>query len=260
MSYRRRTWSAIDRQKAGYRKTLRPVFMKALEDQIQPLYTAIEQATNITHVEVPQLSDDAIVRAYKQLYHSTAADFARQDRRASKSRAGIEILKDEDQMMDDIIARKIDEYLAMEMGSTITAIGDTSEVLLKRLLDNLIPEIIDQGIGGGAAQTMLRDRIKSQWHKARYFRTERIVRTEVNRAANFGSIEGVKSTEFPHDKIWMSSFAATSRAGHMAADNQRVDINEVFDVDGEALDYPGDPAGSAGNTINCLCSMTYETK
>jgi len=239
---------------------MRPVFMKALEDQIAPLYAVINQATNITHVEVPQLSDEAIRTAYKRLYFSTAADFARQDRRASKSRAGIEILKNEEQMMDDIIARKIEEYLATEIGTTITAIGDTSEVLLKRLLDDLIPEIIDQGIGGGAAQTMLRDQIKSQWHKARYFRTERIVRTEVNRAANWGSLEGVKSTEFPHDKVWMSSFAATSRAGHMAADNQKVDINEMFDIDGEDLQYPGDPGGSASNTINCLCSLTYEIK
>jgi len=37
-------------------------------------------------------------------------------------------------------------------------------------------------------------------------------------------------------------------------------MEEPFDVDGEDLQYPGDPAGSAGNTINCLCSMTYETK
>jgi len=234
--------------------------MKALEVQIQPLYEAIDQTGNITHVEVPQLSDEPIKQGYKQLYMATAFEFAKFDRRQAKSMRGVEILKDEDEIIEDMIFRAIDVYLGTEIAETITAIGDTTEVLLKKLLDDLIPEILETGIGGGAAQTALRDRIKSEWHRARYFRTERIVRTEVNRAANWGSLKGVQSTEFPHDKVWLAAFTAGSRASHMDADNQRVDIKESFDVDGEDLEYPGDPGGSAGNTINCLCSMTYETK
>jgi len=260
MSFRRRTWRSIDRRKASFRRAMRPVFMKALEVQIQPLYEAIDQTGNITHVEVPQLSDEAIKGAYKQLYMATAFEFAKFDRRQAKSMRGVEILKDEDEIIEDLILQAIDNYLITDMGTTITAIGDTSEVLLKNLLDDLIPEILETGIGGGAAQTALRDRVKSEWHRARYFRTERIVRTEVNRAANFGSLKGVQSTEFPHDKVWLAAFTAGSRASHMDADNQKVDSNEPFVVDGEDLQYPGDPAGSAGNTINCLCSMIYETK
>ena len=234
--------------------------MKALEDQIAPLYQAIDEAGDITHIEVPEMNQDPIERAYKQLYMATALEFARYDRRQAKSMAGAKILKDEDEIIEDIITMAINDYLATEVGLTITAIGDTSKVLIQRLLDDLVPEILDSGIGGGAAQTALRDRIKSEWHRARYFRTERIVRTEVNRASNWGSLKGVQSTEFPHDKVWIAAFTANSRASHMEADNQKVDINEDFDVDGEKLQYPGDPAGSAGNTINCLCSMTYETK
>jgi len=261
MSFRRRTWRSIDRRKASFRRAMRPVFMKALEVQIQPLYEAIDQTGNITHIEVPQLSDEPIKQGYKQLYMATAFEFAKFDRRQAKSMRGVEILKDEDEIVEDLILQAIDSYLITDMGTTITAIGDTSKVLLKSLLDKLIPEILETGIGGGAAQTALRDRIKSEWHRARYFRTERIVRTEVNRAANFGSLKGVQSTGFPHNKIWLSAMMATSRASHMEADNQSVDSNEPFVVDGEDLQYPGDPSiASAGNTINCLCSMTYETK
>jgi len=239
---------------------MRPVFMKALDKQIQPLYEAIDQTGNITHLEVPQLDPGPVKGAYKHLYMATAFEFAKFDRRQAKSMRGVEILKDEDAIIEDLILQAIENYLITDMGSTITAIGDTSEVLLKKLLDDLIPEILETGIGGGAAQTMLRDRIKSEWHRARYFRTERIVRTEVNRAANWGSLKGVQSTAFPHNKGWLAAFTANSRAAHMEADNQWIDINEPFVVDGEDLQYPGDPAGSAGNTINCFCSMTYETK
>ncbi|GAF75255.1 unnamed protein product [marine sediment metagenome] len=239
---------------------MRPVFMKALETQIQPLYEAINGTSNISHIEVPQLDPGPIKGAYKQLYMATAFEFAKFDRRQAKSMRGVEILKDEDAIIEDLILQAIDGYLITDMGTTITAIGDTSEVLLKNLLDKLIPEIMESGIGGGAAQTALRDRIKSEWHRARYFRTERIVRTEVNRAANFGSLKGVQSTEFPHNKVWLAAFTAGSRASHMDADSQRVDQYEAFSVDGEDLQYPTDPGGSAGNTINCLCSLTYETK
>jgi hypothetical protein len=33
-----------------------------------------------------------------------------------------------------------------------------------------------------------------------------------------------------------------------------------FDIGGEALMYPGDPAGSAGQVINCRCAMGWVVK
>ena len=121
-----------------------------------------------------------------------------------------------------------------------------------------MPEIIEQGIGTGAAQTMLRDKIGSAWHKARYYRTERIVRTEVGRAANWGSIKGVRSVGVNQNKHWVSAYSSNSRPHHMT--DQMVDIDEMFDIGGEDLDYPLDPAGSAANTINCKCALVYSSK
>jgi hypothetical protein len=34
-------------------------------------------------------------------------------------------------------------------------------------------------------------------------------------------------------------------------------MDEPFEVDGELLDYPGDPTGSAANVINCRCAVGY---
>ncbi len=257
MSYRARTWRSIDRRKARYRAKSRPIFMKALEKQIAPLYEIIGM-TDINNIIVPELDNEPILDAYKALYMSAALDFAKFDRRQAKSMAGVEILKDEDEIMADIIMGEIMDYLATDVGSTIVAIGDTSKELLRKLLGDLVPEIIEQGYGAGAAQTMLRDRVKSEWHRMRYFRTERIVRTETNRACNWGSIKGVRSTGIAYNKQWLASFV--QREFHMIIDGQEVDINDFFDVDGESLDFPGDPGGSAKNTINCGCSMTYDVK
>jgi len=251
---RKRLWRIIDRQKASYRTKMKPVFIRAFDDQIQPLYERIMETSDIRDIEVPPLDDHVIADAYKRLYMTTALPFAMDKIRQRKW------TKSEEEIFEDLIMQNILNYLEIHAGETVVAAGNTSIILIEKLLKRLTPEIIEQGVGVGQAQTMLRDAIKSEWHKAKYFRTERIVRTEVNRASNWGSLEGVKSTGIPHNKIWISAFAQDSRSEHMDADGQQVDINEPFIVGGEELHYPGDPKGSAGNTINCLCSTYEEAK
>jgi hypothetical protein len=34
-------------------------------------------------------------------------------------------------------------------------------------------------------------------------------------------------------------------------------MDQAFEVGGEMLMYPGDPAGSAGNVINCRCAISH---
>lgn len=254
---RPRKWQTINRRRGAFRAKLRPVFMRALEKQIKPLLDLIK-TTDINHIEVPDLDNEPIQKAYERLYHIVAIDSAMSDRKLVKANNGIAILKGEDEIINDLIMAEIGEYLATEVGMTITAIGNTSKVMLQNLLKEIVPEIIEQGIGTGAAQTMLRDQIKSAWHKARYYRTERIVRTEVGRAANWGSITGVRSVGVNQNKHWVSAYAANSRPEHMT--DQMVDIDEMFDIGGEDMDYPLDPSGSAANTVNCKCCLVYSNK
>lgn len=252
-------WAARNRLQGQYRKRFRPIFMVAFEKQIQPLYDAIMQTPNIQNIHIPILSNEPIEEAYRKLYYKTAYDAAKRDRAAFKAMAGFGMKKDnEEEIMDDIIMGKIQSYLKNDLGSQITAVGDTSVELIQKLLDELVPEIIESGVGAGEAQTMLRDKIKSAWHRARYYRTERIVRTEVNRAHNFGSIEGIRSLEISMEKQWLPSGAADPREWHQV--NDVVDINEPFIIGGEPLDYPVDPGGSPENTINCSCGIVYRVK
>jgi hypothetical protein len=260
MSYHARLWKTIDRRKASYRSKMRPVFREALEKHIRPVYEKIEETSNIEFFEIPPLDIEPISDAYKRLYMSTALDFAMFDRHQAQKSVKMQIKQGEEEIYESLIMDHILVYLRDYVGSEIVAAGNTSVLLIQKLCDKIIPEIVEQGLGAGQAQTMLRDRIKSAWHEMKYFRTERIVRTEVNRAASWGSLEGIKSTEIDHDKVWLSALAQQSRDWHTAADGQKVGMNESFDIGGEALQYPGDPAGSAGNVINCLCSMTYEVK
>jgi len=254
---RRQRWKILDRKKSAYRRHTKPLFLKAFDLQILPLFEKIKETSDIRDIVVPPLNDKPIEEAYKRLYLITASDYAMLQRMEFRKKD-----VSEDEVFKALMYDEIINYLKIHKGATITAAGDTSVELIQRMIDKMVPEIIDQGIGGGAAQTMLRDQIGSAWHEMKRFRTERIVRTEVNRASNWGSLEGAKSVGIDQDKVWLSSFAPDSRETHNMADGQRVDINEPFIVGGESLMHPLDLSlgATAGNTINCLCGIYYKVK
>lgn len=57
-------------------------------------------------------------------------------------------------------------------------------------------------------------------------------------------------------KSWDASMDARTREAHLDADEEYTDgipFDQPFIVDGEPLMYPGDPSGSAANTIQCRC-------
>lgn len=55
-------------------------------------------------------------------------------------------------------------------------------------------------------------------------------------------------------RVWVAILDDRTRDWHAEADGQEVGIDEPFIVNGEELDYPGDPNGSDENIINCRCA------
>lgn len=82
-------------------------------------------------------------------------------------------------------------------------------------------------------------------------RAETITRTEIARVQNAATQARQEQTVkagVPLKKRWTG---CSSRPEHLAVEGQIRDVDEPFDVGGEQLMYPGDPAGSPGNIINC---------
>jgi len=65
-------------------------------------------------------------------------------------------------------------------------------------------------------------------------------------------------TDIKMVKVWLSDFGENAREEHMDVDGQTRPLAQAFEVDGEQLEYPGDPSGSAENVINCKCVIGYE--
>lgn len=84
---------------------------------------------------------------------------------------------------------------------------------------------------------------------------ETIARTETLSSSNAGTLFGYEQTGIIQKKEWLATMDGKTRDAHMTADGQTVGIDESFKVDGEGLQYPGDPSGSASNIINCRCTL-----
>jgi hypothetical protein len=89
-------------------------------------------------------------------------------------------------------------------------------------------------------------------------RAQTIAQTAATPGFEVGQVQAYTDAGIPF-KGWLSRRDGKVRTGvfdHVEPDEskQRVKIADPFLVSGESLMFPGDPAGSAGNVINCRCS------
>lgn len=93
-------------------------------------------------------------------------------------------------------------------------------------------------------------------------RAKLIARTELAGAVNGGSLASVQivsaATGDRYHKEWLVGFGARHprHETYTGLDGQKVGLDELFDVGGEQLEYPGDPAGSPEEVCNCLVGET----
>lgn len=92
-------------------------------------------------------------------------------------------------------------------------------------------------------------------------RAETITRTEVLRMNSIAADARMKSSAAAVADLgwllareWDTAKDLRVREAHAEAQGQLRDTETPFEVDGEELQYPRDPNGSAENVINCRCS------
>lgn len=92
---------------------------------------------------------------------------------------------------------------------------------------------------------------------------ERLIRTDLGRIFSLAGQDRMSQSKKAMGgkglkKYWLSFSDDRTREEHAQAGDDygpddAIDVDEAFEVDGEQLMYPGDPNGSADNTINCRC-------
>lgn len=149
-----------------------------------------------------------------------------------------------------IVDAAIADWIKTYAPRRITEVTHTTENDIRRIVANARVEGLSE-----------RDTAKLIRHAAPIksaSRAQTIARTEAHGSSQGISLDVANKTDIPMVKVWLTNISDRTRDQHIDADGQKRPLNQPFDVDGEAMEYPGDPAGSAENVINCRCVIGYE--
>ena len=138
-------------------------------------------------------------------------------------------------------------------GQRVTSVSGTAKNTLIAVTTRLMKDPDFQKEGSQSKGRIL----KGQFAGYSKYQSERLVRTEATNAANYATLTSASDLFAGSEmmKQWIAGRDARVRPAHQAAQGQIVPFNKKFLVGGESLNHAGDPAGSAGNVINCRCSV-----
>ena len=190
---------------------------------------------------------DQLEREFQRMAAQAAVTFGGRVLEQGKA-AGLILERKED--FAQMMMRLALQYVGQEaVRRKITSIAETTRARIVSLVDQGYRE----GLGVAEIARGIRDRIPGMSQ----LRGALIARTETHGAANFGADVAARETGLNLRKEWVSAADERTREDHGAADGQIVGMDDAFDVGGESLMYPGDPAGSPENVINCRCSVAH---
>jgi len=141
------------------------------------------------------------------------------------------------------------DFLRQYGGLKITQITGTT-------LDD-INSVVSQGITDGLSELEIGRLVYLVAPTKGASRAQTIARTESHQAANVTAQGTANAAGLTMRRQWVSASGERTRKDHREANGQTVDMHEPFKVGGENLMYPGDPAGSAKNVINCRCAVVF---
>lgn len=133
----------------------------------------------------------------------------------------------------------------------VDAISKRELILSKstETLRNRVKKTLEKGVENSETIHQLQDRLRNDFNSFSGARALMVARTEVAAATNTArnltfQEEGVDSTE------WITARDEAVRDSHAAQDGDKAAVGTPF---ANGLLYPGDPAGDAGEVINCRC-------
>jgi len=249
-------WEAFVKRVEEQEKQFAKKAEKYLKDQADRVKEKLEKETDPETINAGRLFDeekevDRYINRFRGDYIFIAQEGGEAGLRTSEGK--LYTLESKDIFKEDNPFNLNPEQLA-ELERMIFESGTLiNGVTLKKIFDLLAMGMAENWTVNEFAQN-----ISGKLSELSVSRSMTIARTESAKVDNWGQVEGYKENEYVERKGWLSAFTSESRDSHMDASDQVVDLKEAFIVDGEELQYPGDPSGSAGNIINCLCATFPE--
>lgn len=239
-------------------KAMRDAKWKSLMDPILPIMGRASRAVKNYYFDVEQTilkkvnkaMADPVNKEIKQV-DDLDLDFVEQSFNEQRLQRTLQpILRDS--IVLGIGAGSLPEETILSMiasrGNKITGINDNA----KQVVLNGLRSVLDQAIKEGWTEQERADAINASIKETmgqNKKNAKTIARTETHGAYEEGRYESIKETQ-PPKKMWLESRDDKVRHEHKI-DGETVGFDEPFS---NGLQYPLDPAGDAGNVINCRCT------
>jgi SPP1 gp7 family putative phage head morphogenesis protein len=126
-----------------------------------------------------------------------------------------------------------------------------------------INSAITQGILQGESIDKIAQRLAATVTDMSHTSAIRNARTMTTSAQNGGRIDSYKRAESMGIKmlqVWMATLDSRTRHEHRLLDGQKRKVGEAFEVEGEKIFFPGDPAADPALVYNCRCTLVGEVE
>lgn len=126
-----------------------------------------------------------------------------------------------------------------------------------------INSAITQGILQGESIDKISQRLAATVTDMSHTSAIRNARTMTTSAQNGGRIDSYKRAEGMGIKmlqVWMATLDSRTRHEHRQLDGQKRKVGEAFEVEGEKIFFPGDPAADPALVYNCRCTLIGEVE
>lgn len=157
-----------------------------------------------------------------------------------------------DRKQNDLFQEFINSWLTEHAAERATTLTESQKISVRSIITSLQKEEL---IGQEALAKALRKEIRG----LSPFQSARIARTETHTAAMI-SKQTIAETSglIGLRKEWVAAEDSRTRESHNEVDGRKIPLDTAFSVGDDSLMFPGDPNGSAKETINCRCTLAYE--
>lgn len=160
----------------------------------------------------------------------------------------------------DIYQEEAARVAAAEAGKKVKGILETTQ--------QEVAGLISEGIQEGTSVADLAKQIGEKFDTYKGSRSQTIARTETATAVNEGKFthaeEAAAEYGLTYLKTWLPTEGSENTRPHHRAEAilpyQTIPLAQDFVVNGENMQRPQDARGSAGNVINCRCTLVMEVE
>jgi len=238
---RERVWYQQERLRTPYRRQYYKVLNRYFKEFANKVEIAYQTRSQIMLDVELRKQKDKLKLILNTLYRSVAYAF-------KDYALGRFFSKD----FDDDFEKELAEFIDLNTATWVSEIDETTRKRLAKVIDNSY----NDGLSVEATGVALRNTVIGMG----VYRANLISRTEVHRVAGFANEAVAINMKITGTvKEWVAIQDERTRITHSFAAGQRVALEQPFIVGGEKLKYPGDPMGSAAETINCRCASIYIT-